>query len=136
MRLSALEERLANLEGIQEDLNKREIAYSELTDYIKDLRSDLRDVRRARTIYGAAALFIVGFLLFLLVGLAFDPRSPISKLPQYPAAALLIGVLTGAIVILLTLAKSAHRLPTERQAEETNLPQVELITQFLKAFKS
>lgn len=131
-----MEKRLADLEGIQEDLGKRDLAYSELTDYIKDLRSDLKDVRRARTIYGATALFIVGFLLALLVGLAFSPTSPVLRLPQYPAAALLIGVLTGAIVIILALAKNAHRLPSERQSEDSNLPQVELITQLIKSFKS
>lgn len=135
-RLLILEKRLADLEVYQEDFAKRDTAYADFSEYVKDLRSDLRDVRRARTVYGGAALLVVGFLLVVLVELVFDVNSPIRRLPQYPAAALLIGILTGAVIILLALAKSAHRLPAEKQSEEANLPQIELLSQLLKSIKS
>lgn len=131
-RLKAVEDRLATLEIVQEEAQKREFAGVEMTGYIKELREELKDLRLLRSIYGFLAICLIGLLAIMLLSLIFVSGSPLYTLPAYPAAVTIIALVTGMVILTLTLAKGVHRSSVDRAKEDTTVEVPQLVTELLK----
>jgi hypothetical protein len=134
VRLAAVEERIAALEAVEEDARQRGLAGAEYVSYLKELQDELTMLRRMRVVYGVFGIAIVGVLAFMLLTLVFVGGSPLYTLPAYPAAVLIIALVTGIVVMVLTLAKGVHRSSTDRAKEDTTVSVPSLITELFKQF--
>ena len=125
---------MAALEAVEEDARQRGLAGAKYVSYLKGLQEELTILRRMRIVYGSFAIAIVGILAFMLVTLVFVSGSPLYKLPQYPAAVLIIALITGIVVMVLTLAKGVHRSSTESAKDDTTVAIPTLATELFKQF--
>lgn len=123
---------MAALESVEEDARQRGLAGAEYVKYLKELQDELAVLRRMRVVYGSFAIAIVAVLAFMLVALVFTSGSPLYTLPQYPASVLTIALITGIVVMVLTLAKGVHRSSTERAKEDTIVSVPSLLTELFK----
>lgn len=135
-RLEELEGRLGALEVVLEDAGKRELVSAELSSYIKDLREELKDLRNLRRIYGGIAVGVIVMIALILICLVFVSGSPLYKLPPYPAGILIISLITGVVVLTLTLAKGVHRSSVERGKEDVTVDVPQLVTELVKQVKN
>lgn len=131
-RLATVENKIAALEVVLEEVQKRELASVELASYIKDLRDELKDLRVLRSVYGFVAIALVGLLTFILLALVFVSGSPLYTLPQYPAAVTVVALVTGIVILALTLAKGVHRSSVDRAKEDTTVDVPTLVTELVK----
>lgn len=134
-RFEPIEQRLESLESLLEDLGKRELAGAELAGYVQELREELKDLRSLRSVYGFLAVSLVGFLALILVALIFVSGSPLYTLPPYPAAVTVIALITGIVILTITLAKGVHRSSVDRGRDDTTVDAPQLITELFKQLR-
>lgn len=124
------------LELLIEDQGQANKFNTELYDYVKDLRSEAKFIWWARVIFGGVAITSCVFCLVAPIVICFNNYSWFAKLPEYPRAALLIGMLAAGVLILQSLVKSVYRSASERQADEFIPPQLKLIHEMMSGGKS
>jgi hypothetical protein len=123
----ALAEMRANVEYLLEEVGQENRFRTELSEYVADLKAEVKFIRTARIVFG---IICVGAGLALLVtplALVYVDSKVFADLHDYPKSALLIGMLAGGVGLLLTLAKSVYRSAHERHTDEFIPPQIKLI---------
>lgn len=135
----ALDARLAQIEAQVEFLIEErglENAFrTEVTNYVKDLRDDAKFVKTARKIFGAIGVLAALGLLIAPAWLVYSEVGVFTTLPDYPKAAVLIGMLAGGVLLIQALVKSVYRSGHERHGDEFIPPQVKAIHELTRTDK-
>jgi tetrahydromethanopterin S-methyltransferase subunit F len=116
-RIEALEERLASIEPLLEQLQGNAALGTKLNDYVDDLRAEQVFFNRARyAVGGLAAVAVVGLVLLLVLSI-FHVRSPLLAAPPIAIATFVIGMVSGLVLLLGTFIKGVFRSTAERHAD-------------------
>jgi hypothetical protein len=119
-RLSVLEDQIAKLEPLLEQVERNNVVSQALADYLADLRDEQKFLKGVRW---SVAIFTCGFaflLVLLLVLSVFDADSPLleaGKTAPYAVALFVVGVVSGVVLLLSGLIKGVFRPAADRQAE-------------------
>jgi hypothetical protein len=116
-RLDAVENRLASMEPLLEQLQANAELGTKLTDYINDLRSEQVFFNRARYAVGSVALLAIIGLVALLALAIFDGRSPLLTAPPIAIATFVVGLVSGIAFMLNAFVKGVFRSTNERHAD-------------------
>lgn len=116
-RVGIVEERLASIEPLLEQLQANVALGTKLTEYVDDLRAEQVFFNGARYAVGAlAVLTVVG--LATILGLAiFHPKSPLLAAPPLAITAFVVGLVSGIVLVLGSFTKGVFRSTTERHAD-------------------
>ncbi|WP_445191219.1 hypothetical protein ACT009_11515 [Sphingomonas sp. Tas61C01] len=116
-RLQALEDRLASIEPLLEQLQANGKIGPALSNYVAQLESEQRFFNEARWAVGAIALVAI-LLLAILLGMAlFSDKSPLLKAAPAAIAAFVLGVISGIVFLLNSFIKGVFRSTAERHAD-------------------
>lgn len=124
------------MEYLVEELGQENQFRVELSDYVKELRGEATFIKKARVIFGSVAIVACLFLFVAPIIICAKEYKWFADLPQYPRAALLLGMLAAGVLILQSLVKSVYRSGAERQADEFIPPQLKLIHEIMGGLKS
>lgn len=116
-RIKALEDRIANIEPLLEQMQASSELVPALNNYISDLRSEQKFFNAARYVVGAIAVIFVLFLVYLLRDSIYNPKSPLLKAQAPTIAAFIIGLISGVVLIISSMAKGVFRSTVERHAD-------------------
>ena len=116
-RIAALEDRLASMEPLLEQLQATSALGTKLTDYVGDLRAEQDFFNLARYVVGAAALLVVIGLSALLGFAIFHPNSPLLSSPPVAIAAFVVGLVSSIALLLNSIVKGVFRSTSERHAD-------------------
>lgn len=116
-RIAALEGRIANIEPLLEQMQANMQLGPALLNYISDLRSEQRFFNFARYVVGLIGVLFVLFLAYLLMDSIYNVNSPLLKAQPTAIAAFIIGIVSGAVLIISSMAKGVFRSTVERHAD-------------------
>lgn len=116
-RLGAVEERLASIEPLLEQLQANAALGTKLTEYVEDLRAEQVFFNRARYAVGCASLLAIVGLAVLLVMAIFHSRSPLLTAPPVAIATFVVGLVSGIAFMLTSFVKGVFRSTNERHAD-------------------
>ena len=131
-RLDKIEEQLASIEPLLEQLEVNSQLGTKLTDYIDDLREEQRFFNAARWGVGFLA-FITLVGLIALLGLAlFHSQSPLLSANPIAIATFVIGLVSGIALLISSFIKGVFRSATERHSDGYLPPALENSVEVLK----
>lgn len=116
-RLAAVEEQLASMEPLLEQLQAHAVLNKALTDYVGDLRSEQVFFNAARYVVGITSLAAVIGLGALLALAIFHPLSPLLTAPPIAIATFIIGLVSSVAIMFNSFVKGVFRSTAERHAE-------------------
>jgi hypothetical protein len=116
-RLSQIEERLALIEPLMEELHANIKLGTALSEYVKDLRSEQVFFNTARIVVGIVAGLAILFIAALLSLSIFHPDSPLLKSPPVAIAAIILGLVSGLVLIITGFVKGVFRSTVDRHAD-------------------
>lgn len=128
-RVAKLQEQV---EYLLEEVGQENRFRTELSEYVADLKAEAKFIRGARWTFGIISVLAALALLATPLVLLYRASPVFESLPNYPKAALLVGMIAGGVVLLLTLAKSVYRSAHERHADEFIPPQIKFIHELTK----
>lgn len=116
-RISTIEERIASIEPLLEQLQANAALGTKLTEYVDDLRSEQIFFNNSRYAVGCLGLLAI-LALSTILGLAiFHVDSPLLQAPPLAIAAFIIGMVSGIVFILSSFTKGVFRSTAERHAD-------------------
>jgi hypothetical protein len=130
-RFQALEDRLAEIEPLLEQLQANSAIGPKLSQYVDDLRSEQVFFNRARYWVGGLSLIAVVAIAILLVIAIFHPSSPLLKAPATAIAAVVLGLVSGIVFLISAFAKGVFRSTIERHADGFLPPALEKSAELL-----
>jgi hypothetical protein len=116
-RLQAIEDRLANIEPLLEQLQANSALSTQLSDYVKDLRSEQDFFNKARWAVGCLALIAIIAITLLLALAIFHVSSPLLKAPAAAIAAVILGLVSGVVLLISAFVKGVFRSTAERHSD-------------------
>lgn len=116
-RVTALEERIASLEPLLEQLQANAALGTKLTEYVSDLRDEQIFFNRARNGVAVIALLTIVGLMGLLALAIFSAKSPLLAAPPGAIATVVIGLATSIAFLLGAFVKGVFRSTAERHAD-------------------
>lgn len=116
-RLAAIEDRLASIEPLLEQAQANSLLGQKLSEYVADLRSEQVFFNRARYAVGCVSLLAVIGIVGLLCAAIFNSASPLLKAPPIAIAVFVLGMVTGATVLIGAFVKGVFRSTAERHAD-------------------
>jgi hypothetical protein len=129
-RLTALEERVASIEPLLEQMQANSQIGPKLTEYIADLRAEQVFFNIARYAVGGISLLSIAGIAILLGLAIFDARSPLLKAPPVAIAAFVIGMVSGVALLINSFVKGIFRSTTERHSDGFLPPALETAVEF------
>lgn len=123
------------MEYLVEELGQENRFRVELSDYVKELKGEAAFIKTARVVFGVFAIAACLFLFVAPIIICAKEYKWFTDLPEYPRAALLLGMLAAGVLILQSLVKSVYRSAAERQADEFIPPQLKLIHELMGSTK-
>ncbi|MCL4672521.1 MAG: hypothetical protein KJZ64_06210 [Sphingomonadaceae bacterium] len=116
-KLRKLEERIAEIEPLLEQLQVNSQLGTKLTDYIEDLREEQRFFNRARVVVGRIVLATIIGILSLLALSIFHAKSPLLSASPIAIATFVVGLISGIALLLGSFTKGVFRSTAERHAD-------------------
>ncbi len=116
-RISDLESQIAKIEPLLEQLQKNAETSANLAHYIKDLRAEQVFFNKARYWLAAIAVAVVILLILLLWIAIWHSASPLLKAPPAAIAAVILGIVSGIVLLVNSFAKGVFRSTAERHAD-------------------
>ena len=116
-RIAALEERIASLEPLLEQLQANSALGTKLLEYVGDLRDEQVFFNKARkwvAFMGAVTIVGLGGLLALAI---FNERSPLLTATPAAIATVVIGLTSSIAFLLGAFVKGVFRSTAERHAD-------------------
>lgn len=122
-----LSERLEKVEILIEDLGQFRQYKEELTDYIKELRTELEHIQTIRkcSIFSGAAIVLLLIGSFLCV--IFFDNDIIRLFPDYALGAFVLSTVAGPIFILSVIIKGSFRTISDRNKDEMLPPHIKAL---------
>jgi len=116
-RIADLENQLAKIEPLLEQLQKNSDTAVALSNYVGDLRDEQVFFNRARYALAGLAAVVIGLLIALLWIAIWNSRSPLLKASPAAIAAFVLGVVSGVVYLITSFAKGVFRSTAERHAD-------------------
>lgn len=130
-RIQALEERIAGIEPLLEQLQANSAIGPELSKYVNDLRDEQVFFNYARYAVGALALVAILAIASLLAVAILHSASPLLKAPATAIAAVVVGLVSGIVFLISAFVKGIFRSTTERHADGFLPPALKEASEFL-----
>lgn len=124
-RLSEIEGQIAKLEPLLEQKEQNPKIATAFLDYIDDLKSEQSFLYLARWAVGILALVIETLLISILALAIFCKNSPLLDSPPAVIAAVVLGLSSGIVFLINSLAKGTFRSASERHSDGFVPPTVE-----------
>jgi hypothetical protein len=116
-RLEKLESRLASIEPLLEQLQAQAELGVKIQAYVESLKTEQSFFNAARWVLGAVWLLAIMFLLWLLRDAVYNARSPLLGAPPIAIATFIVGMVSGVVLLLSSLARGVFRVAAERHSE-------------------
>ena len=130
-RIAEMEAKLAGIEPLLEQLQANSQIGPSLTSYVSDLRDEQVFFNRARYAVGCFAFVAMMGIIALLALAIFHPKSPLLTSPASAIAALVIGLVSGVVLLISAFAKGVFRSTVERHSDGFLPPALEKGVEFL-----
>lgn len=117
VRIANLEERIASLEPLLEQLQANAALGTKLTEYVSDLRDEQVFFNRARNAAGCITILAIFSLVTLLAMAIFSAKSPLLASPPLAIAAVIVGLTSSIALLLNSFVKGVFRSTAERHAD-------------------
>ena len=116
-RVYALEQKIANIEPLLEQLQANSNIGLSLSSYVSDLRAEQVFFNRARYAVGCISLLSVTALIILLAAAILSGSSPLFKAQPAIVATFVIGMVSGIVFLLVAFTKGVFRSTAERHSD-------------------
>lgn len=124
-RLSDIEAQIAKLEPLLEQKEQNPKIATTFSDYIDDLKAEQKFLYGARWTVGCLALIVELMLISILALAIFHHNSPLLSSPPAVIAAVVLGLSSGIVFLINSLAKGTFRSASERHSDGFVPPTVE-----------
>lgn len=126
-KIEALERRIASLEPLLEQKEQNPKLAIELTSYIDQLKKEQSFLSSSRYVVGIFVIFIELLLLVILSAAIFCSKSPLLGAEPAVVAAVILGLTSAIIFLLVSFVKGVFRSAGERYSDTQVPPAVETI---------
>ena len=131
----ALQERLDQLEVLQERLGQSEALVEATTDYLIESKKELLHLGRYRLAAITVTALIILFLFSLLICVIFYHQMWFFLQGQYTRSAIILGTLTGAIILTTVALKGVFRSAADRSKEDSLPPHLKEALEIAKLMR-
>lgn len=116
-RLRKLEERIANIEPLLEQMQVHAGIGIALGHYVANLQAEQLFFNRARYAVGFISILSIFGLIGLLALAVFHSASPLLRAPPVAIATFIVGLVSGIVFLLVAFTKGVFRSTAERHAD-------------------